>query len=156
MQLQEAATFHYKKSKCIGHFIVQRTLQWQPNMKRKDMQNLRKCQEHERQLEIICRNLTEELMKGLMDIFLVMYPLAKNKESSNRFCIDYCKLNYVTKTNTYPLPLIDNLLDQLGKSVYFSILDLTSGFWQIKIHQASQEKIVFSTPHGLFVFRVMP
>ena len=48
------------------------------------------------------------------------------------------------------------LLDQLGKSSYFSTLDLASGFWQIKMHPASQEKTAFCTPHGLFEFKVMP
>lgn len=67
--------------------------------------------------------------------------------------MDYRKLNSVTKADTYPLPRIDDLLDQLGKSAYFSTLDLASGFWQIRIHAASQEKTAFSMPHGLFEFR---
>ena len=61
-----------------------------------------------------------------------------------------------TKPDTWPLPRIDDLLDQLGKSSYFSTLDLASGFWQIKMHPASQEKTAFCTPHGLFEFKVMP
>ena len=77
------------------------------------------------------------------------------KDGSHRFCVDYRKLNSVTKADTYPLPRIDDLLDQLGKSTYFSTLDLASGFWQIKMHPESQ-KTAFSTPHGLFKFRVMP
>ena len=82
--------------------------------------------------------------------------LVRKKDGSHRFCIDYRKLNSVTKADSYPLPCIDDLLDQLGKSVYFSTLDLASGFWQIKVHSASQEKTAFSTPHGHFEFRVMP
>ena len=60
------------------------------------------------------------------------------------------------KDNSYPLPCIDDLLNKLGKSVYFSTLDLASGFWQIKVHSASQEKTTFSTLHGHLEFRVMP
>ena len=82
--------------------------------------------------------------------------LVRKKDGSHRFCVDYRKLNSVTKADTYPLPRIDDLLDQLGKSTYFSTLDLASGFWQIKMHPESQEKTAFSTPHGLFEFRVMP
>ena len=82
--------------------------------------------------------------------------LVQKKDGSHRFCVDYCKLNSVTKADTYPLPWIDDLLDQVGKSTYFSTLDLASGFWQIKMHPASQKKTAFSTPHGLFEFRVMP
>lgn len=62
----------------------------------------------------------------------------------------------MTKADTFPLPRIDDLLDQLGKSRYFSTLDLSSGFWQIKIHPDSIEKTAFSTPQGLYEFRVMP
>ena len=56
----------------------------------------------------------------------------------------------------FSLPRIDDLLDQLGKSEYFSTLDLAAGFWQIKVHSTSQEKTAFATPQGLFEFRVMP
>ena len=82
--------------------------------------------------------------------------LVRKKDGSHRFCVDYRKLNSVTKADNYPLPRIDDLLDQLGKSNYFSTLDLASGFWQIKVHQNSQERTAFSTPHGLFEFQVMP
>ena len=77
--------------------------------------------------------------------------LVRKKDGSHRFCIDYCKLNSVTKADTYPLPRIDNLLDQLGKSDYFSMLDLASGFWQIKVHLNLQEKTAFSTPQGVWL-----
>ena len=80
----------------------------------------------------------------------------RKKDGTLRFCIDYHKLNKVTKANTFPLPKIDDLLDQLGKSKYFSTLDLKSGYWQIKVHPSSQEKTAFTTHQGLFEFRVMP
>ena len=57
--------------------------------------------------------------------------LARKKDGSHRFFVDYRKLNSVTKADTFPLPRIDDLLDQLGKSEYFSTLDLAAGFWQI-------------------------
>ena len=56
----------------------------------------------------------------------------------------------------YSLPRIDDLLDQLGKSWYFSTLDLASGYWQICREPTSQDKTAFVTPQGLFEFRGMP
>ena len=82
--------------------------------------------------------------------------LVRKKDGTLRFCVDYRKLNEVTKADTFPLPKIDNLLDQLGKSKYFSTLDLKSGYWQIKAHPSSQEKTAFTTHQGLFEFRMMP
>ena len=79
--------------------------------------------------------------------------LVQKKYSSLRVCIDYCELNSVTKADTFPLPRIDDLF---GKAKHFSMLDLASGFWQIRMHLQSQGKTAFSTPQGLYEFRVMP
>ena len=76
--------------------------------------------------------------------------LARRKDGSLRFCTDYHELDSVTKPDTFPLPRIDDLLDQLGKSKYFSTLDLASGHWQIRVQQDSKEKIAFATHQGLF------
>ena len=78
------------------------------------------------------------------------------RDGSHRFCIDYRGLNAVTKGDSFPLPRIDDLLDDLGSARYFSTHDLASGFWQIPVHKNSQEKTAFSTTFGLFEFRMMP
>ena len=82
--------------------------------------------------------------------------LVRKKDGTLRFCVDYRHLNSVTKADTYPLPRIDDLLDQLGKSRHFSTLDLASGYWQIPVDPASCEKTAFTTHRGLFEFQVMP
>ena len=82
--------------------------------------------------------------------------LVRKKDGLHRFCIDYRGLNAVTKGDSFPLPRIDDLLDDLGSARYFSTLDLASGFWQIPVHERSREKTAFSTPFGLFEFRMMP
>ena len=82
--------------------------------------------------------------------------LVRKKDGSHRFCVDYRALNAVTKTDTFPLPCINDLLDQLGGTKYFSTLDLAAGYWQIRVHPDSQQKTAFITHEGLHEFRVMP
>ena len=82
--------------------------------------------------------------------------LVRKKDGSLRLCIDYRKLNSVTKCDAFPMPRIDDLLDVLGQSKYFTTLDLKSGYWQVKVHPDSCEKTAFITHGGLYEFRVMP
>ncbi len=74
--------------------------------------------------------------------------MVKKKDGSQQFCVDYQALNAVTKADTFPLPRIDDLLDQLGESTYFSTLDLASRFWQRLSHPSSIEKTAFTVPLG--------
>ena len=82
--------------------------------------------------------------------------LVRKKDGSLRFCIDYCKLNAVTRKDAYPLPRVDDTLDTLAGSVYFTTLDLISGYWQVGVSPGDAEKTAFCTPEGLFEFNVMP
>ena len=79
--------------------------------------------------------------------------LVRKKDGSLCFCIDYRNLNLATKSDTFPLPRIDDLLDQLGNAKYFSTLDLSAGYWQVQMHPDSREK---TTHQGLYEFTVMP
>ena len=82
--------------------------------------------------------------------------LVRKKDDSLHFCIDYRSLNSVTKQDKFPIPQIDDLLDQLDQAQFFTTLNLAAGYWQIKVDDASREKIAFSTHRGLIEFRVMP
>jgi len=64
--------------------------------------------------------------------------------------VDYRKLNSKTVKDSFPLPRIDNILDQLSGNSWFSILNLKSGYWQIKIDPGNKEKTAFSIGNGNF------
>ena len=82
--------------------------------------------------------------------------LVKKKDGSMRFCVDYRKLNDVTKKDSYPLPRINDSLDRLEGAKWFSTLDLSSGYWQIEMDGQDMEKTAFATESGFFHFNVMP
>ena len=82
--------------------------------------------------------------------------LVRNKDNSLRFCVDYRKLNDVTFKDAYPLPRIDDTLNTLAGSKWFSTLDLLSGYWQVEVAEEDRAKTAFCTTEGLFEFRVMP
>ena len=79
--------------------------------------------------------------------------LVGKKDGSLRFCVDYCKLNAITRKDAYPLPRVDDSLEALSGSRWFSTLDLLSGYWQVEIDEKDRP---FTTGDGLFEFRVMP
>ncbi|MES9884702.1 MAG: RNase H-like domain-containing protein [Sedimenticola sp.] len=82
--------------------------------------------------------------------------LVSKKDWSIRFCIDYRKLNAVTIKDAYPLPRMDDSLDALSGSKWFSTLDLVSAYWQTEINESDRPKMAFSSHKGLFHFKVLP
>lgn len=82
--------------------------------------------------------------------------LVRKKDGALRFCVDYRRLNKITKKDVYPLPRIDDTLDRLCHAKYFSSMDLKSGYWQIEVDERDREKTAFITPDGLYEFKVMP
>ena len=73
-----------------------------------------------------------------------------------RICIDYRRLNKVTRNDHFPLPFIDQMLDRLTGNEYFYFLDGYSGYNKITIALEDQEKTTFTCPYGTFAFRRMP
>jgi len=82
--------------------------------------------------------------------------MVKKKDGTWRFCIDYRKLNSLTRKDSYPLPHIEDTLDALAGSHYFCALDLASGYWQVQVAQEDKPKTAFVTKQGLYQFNVMP
>lgn len=70
--------------------------------------------------------------------------------------MDYRRLNDVTRKDSYPLPRIDDALDYIAGSSWFSSLDLRSGYWQVELTPESCPKTAFSIGQGLWQFKVMP
>ena len=70
------------------------------------------------------------------------------KDGSIRMCVDYRRLNSVSREDAYPMPRIDNLIDRLGKAKFITTLDLTRGYWQMPVAAEDQHKIAFATPFG--------
>lgn len=83
--------------------------------------------------------------------------LVTKKDGTVRFCLDYRKINDVTVKDSQPLPRIDDSLDALSGSKWFSTLDLKSGYWQVEVESDDRPKTAFATfDSGFWQFKVMP
>ncbi|CAF1539454.1 unnamed protein product [Adineta ricciae] len=82
--------------------------------------------------------------------------LVKKKDGSTRFCVDYRKLNDITVKDSFPLPRIDDIFDQLSQSIYFTKLDFKNGYFQIPLAPSDRPKTAFSTRDAHYQFTVLP
>ena len=71
----------------------------------------------------------EGVIRALKSPWASSIVLVRKHDGSLRFCVIYKAFNVVTKSEVFPLPRIDDLLDKLGQSKYFTMLDLKSGYW---------------------------
>ena len=82
--------------------------------------------------------------------------LVPKPDGSYRMCTDYRKVNSVTKTDTFPIPRMDDCIDKVGKARYVTKFDLLKGFWQVPLTDRAKEISAFVTPDGLYQYKVMP
>ena len=101
------------------------------------------------QRETVRKLLDEMLKKGIISPSKSPWAspivFVAKKDGSTRFCIDYRKVNSVTHKDAYPLPRVDDTLDTLVGSIWFSTIDLKSGYWQVEVAPEHREKTAFCT-----------
>ena len=82
--------------------------------------------------------------------------IVTKKDGGIRLCVDYRQLNQVTKFDAYPMPRIEELLDNIGSAEFVTTLDLAKGYWQVPLEPEDRDKTAFTSPRGLYQFTTMP
>nr|KYP48071.1 Transposon Ty3-I Gag-Pol polyprotein [Cajanus cajan] len=99
--------------------------------------------------------LEKQLVRPSVSSWGAPVLLVKKKDGGSRLCVDYRQLNKLTIKNKYPLPRIDDLMDQLRGTLVFSKIDLRSGYHQIRVKEGDILKTAFRTRYGHYEYVVM-
>lgn len=102
--------------------------------------------------ETVNKEVSDMLNMNIIESSVVIVP---KKDGTNRFCIDFRLLNNQTIFDSEPMPDADEMFSKLAGHKFFSKIDLSIGYWQVKLTDDSKPKIAFRTGKGLFQFRII-
>jgi hypothetical protein len=112
------------------------------------------------ELVALRKELTNLLQKGFIRVShssaAAPVLLVRKPGGGLRFCVDYRALNAITKKDRYPLPLINETLNQIGRAKWFTKLDVTAAFHKIRITEGQEWMTTFRTRYGLYEWLVTP
>ena len=106
--------------------------------------------------ELVQQWLEDGIVRPSYSDYAAAVVLSKKKDNSYRLCIDYRKLNRKIVKDRFPLPLIEDVLDQLGRAKVFTTLDLKNGFFHVEIEENSRKYSAFVTHNRQFEFLKCP
>lgn len=106
--------------------------------------------------KLLANKLIEPSSSNYNSPVIVVPKKSPTDQKSWRFCVDYKVLNRNIIADKFPLPRIDEILENLGNSQFFSKIDLKTGFWQVPLHEDSRDLTSFSTDKGSFRWKVLP
>ena len=110
--------------------------------------------------ELIKKEVNEMLRMGIIEPSNSAYSssvvMVKKKDGSNRFCVDYRKLNAVTKFDNEPMGDPEELMVKLRNDKFFTKIDMSKGYWQIPMEEGSKTKTAFTISSGCYQFKRMP
>ena len=106
--------------------------------------------------ECVEQMLRDKIIRSSSSPWASPVVLVEKPDKTTRFCVDYRKVNAITRKDAHPVPLIQDVFDQLNGAKIFSTIDLRSGYWQIPMAENSIPVTAFTTHVGLFEFLRMP
>lgn len=106
--------------------------------------------------EEVSKMLKADIIEPSTSAYNAPVLLVRKKDKTTRFCVDFRRLNSVTKFDTEPMGNIEDILTRFDKDVYFSKIDLSKGFWQIPVAKDCRHMTAFTTSTGAYQFKKTP